>query len=98
MSSFPGNVAGAPSVAQPVGTPVVNGRILVRNVLTGYGEIVDKRIPVGTTARAFAMAQPSWAGSVDSNHIMVNGNNVQPTYVLQHGDEVSVSPKAPKNA
>jgi hypothetical protein len=95
MSSFGSSVA-SPQSGGP--QPIVNGRILVKHVLTGFGEIVDRKIPENTTARAFAMAQPSWQGSVDSNHIMVNGKSVPADYVLQHGDEVSVSPKAPKNA
>ena len=31
-------------------------------------------------------------------HIMVNGRSVSGDYILQDGDEVSVSPKGPKNA
>ena len=92
MSQFGGSVA----PTAPSASPVVNGRIIVKQILTGYGEIVDKKLPIGTTVRAFTAAQP--AANTDALHVTVNGKPSTPDYVLQHGDEVSFSPKSPKNA
>ena len=72
-------------------------------VLSGLGQVIKKSVPEGTSLRAFCSSVDGWAPNSGATHVLVNSRDGTSGskdlgYILVEGDEVTLSPREPKNA